>query len=138
MVVGSKTGTESLLRAGPAEGGKLVLLTESDSITDWGLTGKGARWRKETESSRPQGYLTLACVGVQDTNSTSSTKGSYFDLRTCRFTKTGPFCNSHDGNAEPFAERRVNENNRSCGVSFVAVQRRERWLCKTIGRTCSQ
>ena len=47
-------------------------------------------------------------------------------------------CNIQDGNEGPDAVRRTNENNRSCGVSLVAVQRRERWLCNTTGMTCSQ
>jgi hypothetical protein len=135
-VVGPNTGAESLLRAGPV-GGSKVLVSDC-TVSDWGLAGRGARWRKETESSRPQGYFTLACVGVQETNSTSSTRGSYLDLLTCRLTKTGPFCSSQVGNEGPDAVRRANENNRSCGVSFVAVQRRERWLCNTTGTTCSQ
>ena len=136
-VFGPNTGTETLLSsADPVEGIKVLVsgCTESEQ----GFEGRGARWRKETESSRPQGYLTLACVGEQDTNSTSSTRGSYLDLLTCRLTRTGPFCNSQDGNEGPDAVRRANENNRSCGVSLVAVQRRERWLCSTTGMTCSQ
>ena len=106
-VVGPSTGAELLFRAGPA-GGSKVLVSDC-TVSDKGLAGRGARWRRETESSRPQGYFTLACVGVQDTNSTSSTRGSYLDLLTCRLTKTGPFCSSQDGNEGPDAVRRANE-----------------------------
>ena len=126
-VVGPNTGTETLLSSADPVG-DIKVLVSGCTVSEQGLEGRGARWRKETESSRPQGYLTLACVGEQDTNSTSSTRGSYLDLLTCRLTRTGPFCNSQDGNEGPDAVRRANENNRSCGVSLVAVQRRERWL----------
>ena len=64
----------------------------------------GARYRIETVDSLPLGNLTCAYQGLASMRCTWSTKGSYFELRTCLFSKTGPGLLNQDGTEWPVAD----------------------------------
>ena len=125
-------GESATLRTGPE--GRF----ESVGGMGSGDLGRGARSLSETVSSLPHGYLTFALVGFTETSSTSETSGSYFDLLTCRRTRTGPVSVSHEGRVFSRIARRSKDTKRSWGVVFVAVQSRDRWQSKTWDLTISQ
>ena len=55
MLLGS--GIALLSRVGPERDGRIILSGTLSAILCW---GSGARCRKDTESSRPEGYFTFA------------------------------------------------------------------------------
>jgi len=65
-------------------------------------------------------------LGVACTSSTFSTSGSYLEDCARRRKKTGPGERNHAGTEKPQDDRRLQLNNRSCGVVFVAVPSNER------------
>ncbi|KER29738.1 hypothetical protein T265_03650 [Opisthorchis viverrini] len=50
----------------------------------------GAKRRKDTVSCLPSGRTMWAYCGLQETSSTSSTRGSYLETRSLRFKRIGP------------------------------------------------
>ena len=75
----------------------------SSSVTTAGEYG--ARSRRETVVSLPLRNLTWAYCGFASMSSASSTNESYFELRTCFFSNTGPGVESQDGTDSPLVER---------------------------------
>ena len=89
----------------------------------------GATSRRGTVVSLPDGNRTSAYCGVACTSYTSSTTGSYFEERPWRLRYTGPGVLNQAGTEIPNVERRRKLKKRSCGVSLVARQSKERTEC---------